>query len=822
MICPTDEALAALSAGELVAEEREQIEDHAATCAACRGLVSAIAGVRARAPATRIGAEGATIDRYRILGAAGHGAMGVVLRAHDPVLDREVAIKMVNSAAESSTARLLGEAQTLARVDHPNVVRVYDAGVVGDEVFLAMAFVEGPTLAQWSGDVAACRRVLTTVGAGIVAVHEVGLVHRDIKPDNIIVSHGAGVLVDLGLAKVLVGGVGSGRAGTEHYIAPEIRAGTGASPASDQFAWCRVVEGTLRTATLSKAQRAAVDRVLARGLAEDPAARFATLGEAIAAIDLALAPRRRRWPIFAGAAIAAAVVAGYALHHAPAIDACARAAPMQWTIDRPAILAHVAAAGADASRVAAELDARATRYAALATATCRAEPTSHTAALREQLCLEETWNESARIFAGLTAAEPRTVRGAIDELTFVLPIDRCASGVVPAVPAPPSPAQFGEADALQTAVRVVQLERRIPPAKQVAELRALEPRVVALAYAPTTESYHMALAAALHQLGKEADSRRELDATVALAESAGDDDTRTRALIDILRHAFDQGSSDTDALAKSARAAAARLGNPGITAELAMSEGLALYTRGDIAGAVKALTEASRLLDSVAIGANAEMIIAAQNLAGIQQASGDFAAAKATYDRGYAIARQRYGDDDVNTLEIRGARATNLMYLHDVAAARSELAAVASQLQRLVGDAPPVAQSLGYVCEADLERSELVAAKASCDAALAETEKVYGPQHPQLAWPLTLLGQQRVEAGAAAEAIAPLERALVVTARDAISPTDRGAARAWLALALHALHRDPARASQLARGARADLDAVPSAAGVVAKLRAIP
>ena len=307
-----------------------------------------------------------------------------------------------------------------------------------------------------------------------------------------------------------------------------------------------------------------------------------------------------------------------------------------------------------------------------------------------------------------------------------------------------------------------------------------------------------------------------------MAESAGDDDTRTRALIDILRHAFDQGSSDTDALAKSARAAAARLGNPGITAELAMSEGLALYTRGDIAGAVKALTEASRLLDSVAIGANAEMIIAAQNLAGIQQASGDFAAAKATYDRGYAIARQRYGDDDVNTLEIRGARATNLMYLHDVAAARSELAAVASQLQRLVGDAPPVAQSLGYVCEADLERSELVAAKASCEAALAETEKVYGPQHPQLAWPLTLLGQQRVEAGAAAEAIAPLERALVVTARDAISPTDRGAARAWLALALHALHRDPARASQLARGARADLDAVPSAAGVVAKLRAIP
>jgi tetratricopeptide (TPR) repeat protein len=809
VICPTDEALAALSAGELAAEEREQIEDHAATCAACRGLVSAIAGVRARAPGTGIGAEGATIDRYRILGAAGHGAMGVVLRAHDPVLDREVAIKMVNSAAESSTARLLAEAQTLARVDHPNVVRVYDAGVVGEEVFIAMAFVEGPTLAQWSGSVAECRRVLTTVGAGIAAVHAVGLVHRDIKPDNIIVSNGVGVLVDLGLAKVLVGGVGSGRAGTEHFIAPEIRAGTGASPASDQYAWCRVVEETLREG-LTKPQRAAIDRVLARGLSADPKARFATLGEAIDAVDVALAPPRRRWPLFAGGGVIAAVIAGYALHHAPVVDACARDVPMQWTISRPVILATAG------EPVTTELDARATRYATLATATCRAEPANHTTALREQLCLEETWNDSARIFPGLV--DPKTVRHAIDELTFVLPIDRCASGVVPAVPAPPTAAQFAESEALQDAVRVINFERRTPPQKQVAELHALEPRITTLAYPRVTEAYRMALATAQHKAGNEVEAKRELDATVALAESAGDDDTRTRALIDILRDAFNEGSSDTTALAKAAEAAAARLGNPAITAELEMSEGLAFMTRGDNAAALKAMTEAMRLLDEIAIGANAEAVNAAQNLAGVQQASGDMAGAQATYDRGYALSRARYGDDDVNTLEMRGARATNLLYRHD-AAARPELAAVAAQLKKLVGDAPPVAQALGYVCESDLQRTDYAASKASCDAALAAAEKSFGPKHPQIAWPLTLLGQQRIEAGAPAEAVAPLERALVLTAHDAVSPTDHAVAQAWLALAVKT--SQPARAKQLARDARAGLSGTPSAAELVAKLAAL-
>ena len=804
VICPSDEALSAWSAGELAGAEREQIEDHAATCAACRGLVSAIAGVMTRTFAPGIGAEGAMIDRYRIVGSAGHGAMGVVLRAHDPVLDREVAIKMVNSAAEDATARarMLAEAQTLARIDHPNVVRVYDAGIVGDEVFVAMAFVDGPTLAQWKGSRAESKRVLITVGAGICAVHAVGLVHRDIKPDNIIVSHGEGVLVDLGLAKALVGGLGSGHAGTENYIAPEIRAGKGASPASDQYAWWRVVQETLPDPALKD--------VLARGLADDPSKRFPTLVAAIAAFDRALTPRRR-WPYALGT-IAIAVGIGFALRSSPAVDACARVAPMQWTIDRPVILANAALLDIDPKPLATALDARAARFAALSSETCREEPTNHAHALREQLCLEETWRESAQIFPGLATPEPRTVHLAIDDLALVLPLDRCASGVVPAVPAPPTAAQQAEALALQTAIRDIHMQRRTPPRQQLAALHALEPRIAALGYPPTTEHLHMTLAELLHRAGKDDDADRELASVVAMAEAAGDDDTRTRALIDVYRQDFLHGAHP--AAAANAEAAAARLGNPGITAELEMSRGLSDVSRGDNAGALKAFTEAANLLDSVAIGANAEMVNAAQNLAGLQEG----AAQLATYDRGLALARARYGLDDPNTLQMRGARATALIYQNKPRDARPELVAVAAGLQKLVGDAPPVAQAKSYICEVDLALEDRVAAKQSCDAALALSQAIYPPNDPQLAWPLTLVGHQRVDAGELAAAVAPLEQALLATAKNTAMPTDRGSAQAWLALAL--AKKDPLRAAKLAREARAALEGTPSAAQLLAKLAA--
>ncbi|MGN6108987.1 MAG: protein kinase domain-containing protein, partial [Kofleriaceae bacterium] len=337
MTCLSDELFAAWAAGELASGERDRAEGHAADCAACRGLALALLGLASRAHGAApswgaLGVEGTSIGRYQVLGPAGQGAMGVVLRGRDPVLDREVAIKLINAARTTADqrARMLREAQTLARLDHPNIVAVHDAGDLGDEVFVAMELVTGETLGRWvaRGPALADRiEVLAGVGAGLAAVHAAGLVHRDVKPDNIVVRGGrTGVLVDFGLARAaaLPGPAGSGIAGTPQFLAPEVRAGGLATARSDQHAWWTVVEQTVAGA-LPRARRRAVEAAIARGRAADPAARFASMDEAVAALRAALAPRRiAGWLAILGLAITGGAVAIAALARAPAAaDPCA-------------------------------------------------------------------------------------------------------------------------------------------------------------------------------------------------------------------------------------------------------------------------------------------------------------------------------------------------------------------------------------------------------------------------------------------------------------------------------------------------------------------
>src|SRR3954467_1472398 len=153
--------------------------------------------------------RGACVDRYLIVEQLGVGGMGVVYKAYDPELDRSVALKLVNTEGEARAglrARLLREAQALARVQHPNVIAVHDVGTFGADVFIAMEFVEGPTLRQWTK--AAKRSVDETVrpyraaGEGLAAANRAGLVHRDFKPDNVIVGNDGRVRVlDFGLAR---------------------------------------------------------------------------------------------------------------------------------------------------------------------------------------------------------------------------------------------------------------------------------------------------------------------------------------------------------------------------------------------------------------------------------------------------------------------------------------------------------------------------------------------------------------------------------------------------------------------------------------------
>ena len=156
--------------------------------------------------------EGAIIGRYVVLGLLGRGGMGEVYAAYDPELDRKIAVKLLRARGHGDAAvaegktRLLREAQAIARLSHPNVVVVYDVGTFRDSVFIAMEFVEGNTVGYWleakPRKLKEVLDVFMAAGRGLVAAHAAGLVHRDFKPDNVMITRSGQVRVmDFGLAR---------------------------------------------------------------------------------------------------------------------------------------------------------------------------------------------------------------------------------------------------------------------------------------------------------------------------------------------------------------------------------------------------------------------------------------------------------------------------------------------------------------------------------------------------------------------------------------------------------------------------------------------
>jgi eukaryotic-like serine/threonine-protein kinase len=299
-------------------------------------------------------AEPSRIDRYVVLERVASGAIGTVVAAYDPKLDRKVALKLLRTRGSPAwRERLMREAKALARLSHPNVVAVYDAGTHDDEVYLAMELVEGVDVARWLADaprsVVEVLEVFRQAGQGIVAAHAAGLVHRDIKPANILVGNDGRVRVaDFGLSRThadaidepvfgesttLEGSTGSGAiVGTPAYMAPEQHEGEAATPRSDQFQFCVALwEGLFgERPFVAKDERAlaaakqrgpaetpsdravpeAIVVAIRRGLSPDPSRRFASLEELLAAIDVDPSRARRRATMIG---IAVVAVGGIAL-----------------------------------------------------------------------------------------------------------------------------------------------------------------------------------------------------------------------------------------------------------------------------------------------------------------------------------------------------------------------------------------------------------------------------------------------------------------------------------------------------------------------------
>jgi len=310
-------------------------------------------GTKASEPAPRVrtGSRtilpvGTEIGRYVLAERIGAGGMGNVYRARDPKLDREIAVKLVAGSLESAQQYLEREAQAMAKLSHPNVCTVHDIGTWNDQLFIAMELCSG-SLATWLAESRPWREVVqrfVAAGRGLAAAHRIGLVHRDFKPDNVLVAADGTVKVsDFGLVRSSAGKLSTGSnpdliEGTPAYMAPEQIEGSDVDARADQFAYAvsvwegvcggrpfqpevgtrDVMQGMLRAIRSRRLMRSTTSEVpkrvlqiLERALSPDPGERYPSLDVLVDALERAARPSRKRQVAIAlgGAAVIAAVTA---------------------------------------------------------------------------------------------------------------------------------------------------------------------------------------------------------------------------------------------------------------------------------------------------------------------------------------------------------------------------------------------------------------------------------------------------------------------------------------------------------------------------------
>ena len=419
-------------------------------------------------PTTRVG-------RYALGEPLGAGGMGVVYRARDPELERPVAIKVLLSdrGEHRVNDRFLREAQAMARLSHPNVVPIYDVGAWGSGLFLAMELVDGETLRKWMQGPHTWREVVAMfvqAGRGLAEAHAAGIVHRDFKPENVLVDgRGRARVTDFGLARpdAPTSAPAGSRAidegdhltrsgtilGTPAYMAPEQLVGRPVDPRADVFAFCVALYEALHGHTpfggRTFAERIqAIDlgairlpnrrlprwllRAVVRGLAAKATERpdMATL---LALLERGLARRSTWLAVGLGAGLAASL--GFALgERAPRCEGAGEAMAELWDEDaRAGLTARLRASdrpyAADTARTVEELiGAYATAWSGLQRESCEAHARGEISAGlldRRTECLLERRADLAQLMDTLGHADATTVEKAVAAARSLEPVEHC-------------------------------------------------------------------------------------------------------------------------------------------------------------------------------------------------------------------------------------------------------------------------------------------------------------------------------------------------------------------------------------------------------------
>jgi tetratricopeptide (TPR) repeat protein len=779
---------------------------------------------------------GARVGRYVILKKVGAGGMGTVYAAYDEQLDRRVALKVLSSSLRESAGsgaagrRLLREAQAIAKLSHPNVIAAFDVGTFGDQVFLAMEYVDGETLRAWREaaprTAPAIVAIYVQAGRGLEAAHAAGILHRDFKPENVVVDgKGRARVLDFGLARIdtplssddgaldatetalKVPGLPLTRygalVGTPAYMAPEQLRGEWADTKSDQFSFCVALYEALyrerpRTGgTVAELLESSQDNVVnarstgadvprsirqavLRGLRADPKDRFPGMGELLAALEGAFPSRGKsaaRVSVALGAAAIALAATSFALARRVHSNRCEGAEKLlagAWDDDvRGRMRGAFAAASPGSDRIASSversLDAYAAAWVKMRTESCVAtrvrEEQSEQVIVLRTACLDARLRELHAFTSELTsrADAPRVLK-APQAAAELTSLAPCAdvAGLTGVASLPTDPSALARVREGEAALSEAAAVQSLGEDSKASELAA--------------RALSAAVAAGFVPL--EAKARYERGASLAaLADNKAADAELSTAFAQSLE-------ARDDALATR------------VATTLAHVEGVELARAGDGLRWIE-IGHATLLRAGNDEGLRADLL---RVEARVHYEEGDGKGAVTFAEAALASAERLYGKDGFRVtlfLDALGAAYSRHQRHED---ARDAFARELAIARREVGDEHPrVAASLANLGIEEDELYDYAQGRAHLAQAVDLLTRIRGPKHEDTALALSALGSALNGLGKWDEAVATMERAVAIN--DAIFGPDYGDTTAFLT----ELGRSQAQAGDLT-GALATLE----------------
>ncbi len=768
--------------------------------------------------------------RYTLLRKLGEGGMGVVFTAFDEELDRRVAIKLLRAPDTKDgrgRGRMLREAKTLARLSHPNIVQVYDVGAADEQVFVAMEYVDGHTLRQW---VEAGRRGWAEVLAmyvqaarGLAAAHAAGVVHRDFKPDNVLIGRdGRARVADFGLATIL-GGEGfeepdDGRTdavtpaedcltetgaliGTPVYMSLEQHMRRPADARSDQFSFCvalyealygvRPFTGRTRQDLALQALHGVVNepprdagvpervrRVILRGLSVEPAHRWPTMDAMIA--ELTRTPRRLRWRVGGGLALAG--VAGLALAWSRGEPPCSGAAELAARAWGPeaaaAVHERITASGVPHAEVVwasaqRRLDAYTGAWVEQHTAVCTAHQRGEQSEAlfdRRMDCLRRRLVDVEALVRVLRDDVDATEH-AIQAATRLTPLERCddVHMLLAEVEPPADAATRATVQALQARLATVRaLHQTASFAEGAAQAEGIVAEAEALGYRPLLAEARLWHGRLATRLADYAAASSSLLAAWWSAQASRDDPVAIEAALTLGELAGLQRQGEPGRVwAGNAQALIDRQGGEaGYQAQVLVVQGRLRELEGRNQEALSRYLEALKLQERVL---GAEHLDVAQTLVSvgrIYSITGDQAEAQRYFERGLTLHEKILGAEHPATGGVLNSIASAYARAGAFAEAEAHFTRALAVFERALGPTHPIlASALGNLANVQLSTGRYDRAIETYQRALGIKEAALGPDDPGLTTLLNNLGQAHLALDHFAAAEAQHRRALAILER---------------------------------------------------------